>query len=258
VLLAPGRGGIDRTRPPGGTPVNFGGPSGHLAAGLVGAWVLNEGVGLTAYNWARKAEGLYHGTLAGTTLPAWSSQGLTWATAVGSVQHGDVLNMGLSDMTWEIIFRTPTIGTETRNLLSKARAAGQVSRYALRVAANTGVLGTLVSWASTTHTDYPFAARVDDGRLYHAVCSFHRATKLTHYLNGVKDSEHDISAHVAHNMISNNPFKIGSYTADNNIADTQQFLGTIELVRVWYRALSPAEVMELSERPYDMFRRIRW
>jgi hypothetical protein len=76
---------------------------------------------------------------------------------------------------------------------------------------------------------------------------FNRASSIQIYYNGVLETltgNATISQWNGLNFQSVNPFRIGSYTASNNIGVVNSMNGRMGITQMYFRALSAAEVLQ--------------
>jgi len=219
-------------------------PMAVLDASLVGHWTFdaNDISGVTAYD--RSGQG-NSGTLTNgpTQVVGQVGGALNFDGVNDFVAAGDVLDMGLND--WSVVAWVKTNGNGSiMSVVSKAAAHVQNYRYA-----------TFVSGAGR---GYPFMqgnggadvepvgwADVANGAWHLLSIVFDRDGNVDQYVDGAFDIGQSIAHWQAANMQSANPFRIGSYTAADNISTYAIFNGFIDDVRIYNRALSAGEIATL-------------
>lgn len=167
------------------------------------------------------------------------------STPTSAINLGNVFNVGAGELSVSLWFN-PNSYSDTY-LFSKARAAGQVSRYALRLKTD-GKLTVLVAPVNAAaHIDYDCNTNIKLNTWTHACIVFSRNNPCRVYVNGIIDREFTPPYFKDTNFISDNPFKIGAYTASDNISNSISFDGLIDDVRIYDHALSEREVRDLSQ-----------
>ncbi|MDW7643459.1 MAG: LamG domain-containing protein [Desulfuromonadales bacterium] len=178
-----------------------------------------------------------------------------WATATGvplatnpflsfdgvddNVNCGDVLDMGLSDRTYEIWLRTTQ--SVSSFCLSKSISKVEPCRWGLAPVFDNG---KPLFFSNFVNVDILTEATtaVNDGAWHHLAVTIDRSANITLYVDGVAEAVTDISAHAAVDFQSANFFRIGAYTGSTVSSTTWLFDGDISEVRVWDMALSPTDI----------------
>ncbi len=214
---------------------------------VVGYWHLDEGTGTAAYDSSGYGN---TGTL--TNGPTWQSG--TSCRAGGClnlngsthyIQYGNVLNMGLDDWTISAWVNTTDSSLTNRYYLSKSRAAAQNYRYGLFISSSTQSGGIFMQGNGGADVAVSGNVAVNNGQWHHLVSVFDRDNNASLYIDGALNASGTISQWASANMVSNNPFRIGSYTASDNTTPTLFFPGSVDEFRVWSRALSASEIEAL-------------
>ena len=158
------------------------------------------------------------------------------------IEFGDVLDIGLNDFTishW--IKTTQTLSSGASGFsVSKSKAAAQDFRYGTGIR-NDGVStrarlfiqgdgGADVSVVGTTV--------VNDGNWYKTDLVFDRSASASVYVNGSSENSAVISQWSAANFNSDNPFRLASYTASDNVGLSSVYSGDLEEVRIIFSVLS--------------------
>ncbi len=87
---------------------------------------------------------------------------------------------------------------------------------------------------------------VSDGKWHFMTYIFKRDSNAQIYVDGVFDNQGAISQWNGKDFQSNNPFRIGAYTAADNVGVSPPlFNGLMDEVRVYNRALSASEISDL-------------
>jgi len=198
----------------------------------------------TGTTWSDLTNSKHNGTL--TNGPSFDSSNLGCISFDGTddfIDFGDVLDLGTNDLTVSQWVNLDTYATQI--FFSKALAGGQNYRFAgglvdsklyIFMQGNGGsditpygsTIPTLNKWFMVTY-----------------VCD--RSDSLEIYYNGVQESltnNANISQWDGLNFQSTNPFRIGSYTALNNIDVFLPMNGKISITQVYHRKLSNAEILQ--------------
>lgn len=215
--------------------------------GLVGHWTFDDEwtTNTTAYD----RSGLGNdGTLQGglslaDQVTGINGEALEFDGSNDFVEMGDVLDMGTND--WTIIAWIRTNNPNDGFYVSKSRAAAQNFRYGARVRSNgtsapffQGNGGADINWSNGS-------ILIDDNNWHMITSVFDRDLNLSNYVNSVLDKGEDISHWDGLDVQSNNPFRIGSYTASNNVSRLRPFDGEIASVKILSRTLDASEISEL-------------
>ena len=169
------------------------------------------------------------------------------------VQLGDAMDLGTSSWSYGMWFKSTTlVGT----LFSKAIASGLAGRFAAYIDSNR--INFIFDYNSPLNSPGNTVNIVTYNTIvtdtwYHLVCVFDRTSNIRLYLNGVLQSValsygvNDLSQYGAANTNynTNNPFRIGAYTAADNTTPTSFFNGQIDAFNVWNRVLTQSEITEL-------------
>lgn len=165
------------------------------------------------------------------------------------VDMGDVMDVGTSSWTYSMWFK-PTEAFLTSVLFSKTIAAGvrgrvfgYIDNYKLTFAfdADATNVVTVESPSST----------ININTWYHAVFILDRSDKLKMYLNGsavtltTTNGTNNLVPYSATNYNTNNPFRIGAYTAADNVTPSTFYGGLLDEFNIWNRALTQTEITEL-------------
>jgi hypothetical protein len=215
-------------------------PQHPLQKGIVGQWLMNEGGGITIYDLSGNKN---HGTLTNMANPPTASSGWT-AGKLGKGLSFDGVNdyvsiptAGVSKDTGTISFwAKPTSVPSDSYIVTASTSAriiylrwigGSIFRFNLGSGATQigNYTGTINNW-------------------YHIVGIWNNGLG-SFYVNGV-----NIANNVAYTALASvqNPMFVGAFSGTSGY-----FPGLIDDVRIYNRALSAGEVMELYLQPYCMF-----
>ena len=170
------------------------------------------------------------------------------------VNMGDVMDLGLSSWSYGMWFKSAV--TSSGTLFSKAIATGLAGRFAAYIDSNR--INFIFDYNSPLNSPGNTVNIVTSNTIvantwYHLVCVFDRTSNIRLYLNGVLQSVaisygvNDLSQYGAANTNYNTscPFRIGAYTAADNINAVSFFNGSIDTFNVWNRVLTASEITEL-------------
>ena len=167
------------------------------------------------------------------------------------VQLGDVMDIGTSSWSYSMWFNANQLTAGTYLVLfSKSIAAsgsgrvwattyGNQLQFNFDAAGNSNNINTQTTLTFNTNT------------WYHVVCVLDRNDKLKMYVNGTLVTlntilgDNNLIPFSSVNYNTNNPFRIGTYTAADNASILGTFNGKIDAFNVWQKALTQSEITEL-------------
>jgi hypothetical protein len=217
-------------------------------AGIVGHWLMNEGGGLTAYDWSGQGN---HGTLTGMDPPTDWVMG-QFGYALDFDGTNDYVNLGTKvdanysagQITMSAWIKTAVTGkwilhdfvTPTFDIGIWVESSGGNGKLALAVSDQTRSTGT---------------TRIDDNVFHHVAATFDKIT-IRLYVDGRLDQTTSFSN--AGWLTSGDSMGIGGPSSGG----VGYFNGIIDDVRIYNRVLTPGEVMEMYRNPFRPFLRRRW
>lgn len=152
------------------------------------------------------------------------------------IQMGDVLDLGTNDMTisaWTYL----DVKTASGYFCSKAKAAAANFRYGTRTVITTGTFGAFMQ--GDGGADVVVSGTTDvTGGWHFAHIVFDRSANITVYTDAGDAQTGSISSWDGKDFQSDNPFRIGSYTASDNTSIYAPFNGKIDEFRIMWTALS--------------------
>ena len=165
------------------------------------------------------------------------------------INLGDVMDLGLSSWSYGMWFKSNVASAGT--LFSKTIAAGLAGRFAAYIDSNR--INFLFDPNYSNPLNIGTSNTIVTNTWYHLVCVFDRTSNIRLYLNGVLQSVttsyglNDLTQFGAANTNYNTscPFRIGAYTAADNINALSLFNGSIDAFNVWNRVLTASEITEL-------------
>ncbi len=213
------------------------------ASDIVGNWHFDEGQGRIVQD----SSGNFNaGTVKGfstTTGPTWINRRFdNSALRFGSLGSVEVPNARILDpkkITVEAWVRRSMTSNLNEYVLSKGAKNCEVASYALYTVGN-GNLAFYVSDGNKTYVESPaIAARKIWDDQWHHVAGTYDGKTVRIYFDGVEEGNGTpTTLAIGYGLPTNNNLFIGSY-ATNCVA---KFGGDIDEVRIWNRALTPAEV----------------
>ena len=197
---------------------------------------------------ANDSLGTNHGTALGglTYTTGKSGNAFTLNGITTYVDMGDVLDVGLNSWSYSMWFNT-ALSTTYQDLFAKSLAAGLTGRFAAYLQ------NDKVKFFLETSGGVAFIETVNSISIntwYNVVYVVDRTSVLDIYLNGTLQSVNrtgilNIAPYSASNFNTNCPFRIGCYTASNNITALPSFNGKIDEFGIWNRVLTATEITEL-------------
>jgi len=199
-------------------------------------------------NWKDLSGNGNNGTLTnGPTFNSGNNGSIVFDGVDDFTNFGNILNLGTNDCTINVWLKiTSSWASGTRYFVSKARATSQAYRYAFGVTATQQLRGFFQGNGGPDIV--PVTETVLNlNEWYMCTMSINRSSSIHIYINGVTQplsGNATISQWNNLNFQSINPFRIGSYTSSNNIAVFIPFPGNIASVQMYFKALTPEEVLQ--------------
>ncbi len=226
------------------TTMSFGGSdeADELADGAgappIAEWKFDEKQDTLAYDSSGNAN---DGTVNGATWKSGCKQGacLEFDGVDDYTEYGDILDMGTKDMTISLWLKTTVSGSQ-QYALSKARASNTNFRYG--IATNMGQAKIFIRGSGGSDVIIQGVANVADDQWHYIVATIDRDGAASIYVDGKFDASASISIWNGQDFQSSNPFRIGSYTASDNVGLFQPFSGQIDHVRIYDYARTPAQI----------------
>lgn len=202
---------------------------------------LQEEVNTVANGYKDSTANGYHGTgvSMALTAPAGKLAGKCqdFDGVADYIELGDVLDLGTNDLTISAWIHLDTTSASNTWAGSKARATSQDYRFAAPgISANTGYVRAFCQGNGGADViPVGTVSLVGAWHLIHAV--YDRSANLTVYTDAGDAQSGDISGWNGLDFQSDNPFRIGSYTASDNTSIFNAFNGQIDEFRVLWQAL---------------------
>jgi len=215
----------------------------EFAPGPVGYWKMDEKNGQEIKDYSGNN---YFGTFGtGDSSPSWIigkyGGGLNFDGS-DFVDHNDVLDMSISDLTISTWIKTNNVPS-TQYFLSKAKAAAQNYRYAIGLL-SPGLPRLFMQGDGGADIVLNSSTNIADNKWHHISYIFDRDGSASIYIDGKYDSSIGISHWAGVNMDSSNPFRIGSYTASDNITPSAFFDGSLDEVKIYNYARTQKQILE--------------
>jgi hypothetical protein len=188
--------------------------------------------------------GVNNGTL--TNGPTFSGSGggsLVFDGSNDFIEFGDVLDLGTNDRTiisWISLDSSFVSGT----ILSKARAAAQNYRFAFLVTSEKKIRTFFQGNGGSDITPDGDDVLLTN-TFYMVTTVITRSSNISMYVNTrlqILTGSSTISQWNGLDFQSNNPLRVGTYTADDNVTPTSLFKGNISQVLMYNKALTASEI----------------
>lgn len=202
-------------------------------------------------NWNDLSRSQVSGSLVnGPTFSSANNGSIVFDGVDDYVNLGNVLNLGTNNCTinvWLNISNSWASGT--KYFISKAIANTQNYRYAFGFTQTRQLRAFIQGNSGGGATDIvPNTINtLNLNQWYMCTMVINRTSTVDLYINGVLqavDNTNIISQWSGLNFQSNNPFRVGSYTAQDNTSPALVLPGNIALTQVYFRTLSAQEVLQ--------------
>ncbi|MFA6377422.1 MAG: LamG-like jellyroll fold domain-containing protein [Acholeplasmataceae bacterium] len=158
------------------------------------------------------------------------------------IDIGDILDMRTDDMTICIWIKTSE-NVDNQYFISKAKAAAQPYRYAFGIA-----LGKLRIFMQGDSLSPDIVVNgnifISDSRWHFASATYDRNGNASIHVDGIYDTGLSISHWNGLDMDYDNPFRIGSYTASDNVTLSTPFDGYISSIKIYNAALTSSQIKQ--------------
>ena len=175
------------------------------------------------------------------------------------VDLGDIMDIGLSSWSYAFWLKANVLNPSTyQTVFSKSRSAGVTGRVWCTMYGNNlqfNFHAGLNNGGDVIHTQSVLSFNINTW--YHIVCVLDRNDKLKMYINGslattnvvladmLTLASNNLIPYLSVNYNTNIPFRIGTYTAADNVTPISFFNGSIDGFSVWNRVLNDSEISEL-------------
>jgi hypothetical protein len=161
------------------------------------------------------------------------------------IDAGDNYDIGTGDFSIACWIKTSIVSALATTMVSKAYSGSGNFRYAMFLI--NGKLRAFMQGNGGDDVTHVFNTTIADNQWHHVVLVFNRNSVVNGYVDGVKENT---SATISQwsGLDFNNiwTFKIGSYTASNQISPSLFFNGQINDVRIYDHALTDIEIQEIA------------
>ena len=205
----------------------------------------------TGSTWTDISYNGYNGTMMnGVGYTASNGGALTFDGLNDYVNFGDVLDMGTKSYTINMWIKLNSNSSIYQTFLSKALAGQQNYRFAVGINNYNKLYAFLQgNTSATSGSDVTPSGTISLplNTWFMATFIFDRSSSISMYYNGVNDvltSSGVISQWNGLNFQSNNPFRIGSYTAADNTTPNSMTSGSIGITQIYDRVLSQSEITQ--------------
>ena len=203
-----------------------------------GVWHLNEASG-TVYDSTSNSVDSTSETTTNRAVDGAIGKGVDVSGTSDVIGFGDVLDLGTNDMTFQMWIKTSQTPTNYAFSLSKSIAAAQDYRYAGGIYGSTAKARLFFKGSGSTDVDFSGSTTVNDNSWKKIDWVFDRDGNGIIYVGGSSDGSASIAAWDGQDFQSNNPFRIGAYTASDNTDVTFPYNGLIDEVRLSWVVLTP-------------------
>lgn len=207
-----------------------------ITNGLIGYWSLND-TSVAQDLSSNQNDGVTHQVVAAADRHGNPNGALSFSNG-SYIDFGNVLNIGLNDLTTAAWVKIDPSSTGARIILSKSVASSADHRFSvfvneenkIRVVFDYGPLNTAFQGTTVLQPD----------TWYFVAVTFDRDASAKIYINDVLDHIEDISGSNGVDMQANWPLRIGEYSGDG-----LHFIGDIDDVSMYDRVLSSQEINTL-------------
>jgi hypothetical protein len=198
--------------------------------------------------WNDLSRGENNGTLInGPTFDSSNGGSIVFDGVDDFTNFGDILNLGTNNCTINVWLKiNSSWASGSRYFVSKARAAGQNYRYAFGFTPTRELLGFVQGNGGADIVPRTITT-LNLNEWYMCTMVINRDSIIQLYINGILQSttsDATISQWNGLNFQSINPFRVGSYTAADNILVFIPVPGNISQTLMYFRALSAQEILQ--------------
>jgi hypothetical protein len=220
--------------------------------GCVGHWLMAEHGGLTVYDLTGRP--LSNGVLTnmdpatdwtlGSQGPRLDFDGSNDYVSLGNASTGDPLDLGQANDSFTLLCRFTPASSGSLRILVKRASGSNAWAYVWGL---TSLRLDFQLWNATANPLLTGASTLSQNTRYSAAAVRDHANGLLRmYLNGLPDG-------TAANNAGNFAVATATEIARGNVSFTSHYQGTIEEVRIYNRALTPAEILSWHSEPYLEF-----
>lgn len=162
------------------------------------------------------------------------------------VQFGDVLDLGTNSMTINAWISLNSTFSSTGAITSKALAGAQNYRFSFGVDSTKKLVTFVQGNGGADIVPVGNEVLLTD-KFYMVTSVINRSSNISMYVNANIQSltgSSTISQWNSLDFQSNNPFRVGTYTAADNVSVVDLFKGNIAQVSIYHRVLTASEILQ--------------
>src|SRR3990167_1898944 len=231
------------TKPPIGARINWGHP---LSKGLVGCWLMNEGMGQRVTNIALNKQGTF------VNSPTWNINRVKFVA--GSIRIDNADDCAITG-PWsvEIIAIQNDTSLSQRNIVTRSdNTASFLQNYALQFDTSKFRIGS----DAAAYTYLSSNANLTQGQKYHLIGQW-TGTKLEIYINGKFDNSVSMSTQPSAASGATWFLEFGCLM-DGTSSFNRFISGEIETIRIRKGYLLPSQISSLNSSPYQFIEYEPW
>lgn len=160
---------------------------------------------------------------------------------------GNILNLGTNNCTINVWLKiNSSWASDFRTIVSKAFYGAQNYRYAMFISSNRQLQAFLQGNGGPDIMPSTIST-LNLNEWYMCTMTINRGSSIELYINGnlqTLSGTATISQWNNLNFQSNNPFRVGSYTFNDNITPNLNFPGSISIVQMYFRSLTSQEILQ--------------
>ena len=161
------------------------------------------------------------------------------------INYGDVLDIGTGDFSVNCWIKITTVNA-TMSPISKSSARGQAGRWAIYFQTSDSTIHVLMEGTAGNTYDFSYSyTSIIDGKWHLISAVFIRTSNAILYIDGVQVASTSISAANGQNLNGVDPLYIGAYGNSTGTAPGYFFIGSIDDVSIFNRALSQQDITNI-------------
>jgi hypothetical protein len=159
---------------------------------------------------------------------------------------GNILNLGTNNCTINVWLKINSTWSGTKYFVSKARSASQSYRYAFGLSQTRQLRGFMQGNGGSDITPITITT-LNLNEWCMCTMVVNRSSSIELYINGelqTLSGNATISQWNNLNFQSQNPFRVGSYTASDNTSPLLALPGNISITQMYFRSLTLKEIQQ--------------